>query len=197
VSRGPGEPSASPAFPEARGAPWGQPVEHKQCKRPPRRCRDCPGASPRGAGAPCCSPGPRARPYPRAALIPAGAWGAGVRHMVVVGAQVSADHPTLLSAGSSLGAELTRLSVGTVLIACLPACLCNLNFFFLADILERNFERNRHLQREGDPQKHMGAEARVQTLPRRRQERLAKAFTKQERIRVIALSGPWWVYRQD
>lgn len=62
--------------------------------------------------------------------------------------------------------QIVRCPAGTVVIACLN----NLNFCFLSDILERNFKRNRHLQREGDPQKHMGAEARIQTLPRRRQE---------------------------
>lgn len=42
---------------------------------------------------------------------------------------------------------------------------------FLSGLLEGNPARHRCLQREGNTQEHMGAQARIQTLPRRGEDR--------------------------
>lgn len=43
-----------------------------------------------------------------------------------------------------------------------------------SDLPEGDPARHRHLQREGNSQEHVGAEARVQALPERGEERLSR-----------------------
>lgn len=51
--------------------------------------------------------------------------------------------------------------------ACIDVILIVSCDWFSSDVPEGNPAGHRHLQREGNSQKHLGAEARVQTLPGR------------------------------